>query len=65
MYHRSVFIHIFSYFQDCHRGIDDWQVILFVRFETHKQLEETETFWQHRSETFYPLDLIEKEEYLF
>ena len=31
----------------------------------HKQLKESETFWQHKLETFYPLGLNEKEEYLF
>ena len=58
-YHRSVFI------QDCHRGIDDWEVTLFEKCETHKQLKERETFWQHKFKKFYPLGLNEKEEYLF
>ena len=57
-YHRSVF-------QDCHRGIDDWEVTLFEKCETHKQLKERETFWQHKLKTFYSLGLNEKEEYLF
>ena len=39
MYHRRVFIH-----QDCHRGIDDWEVTLFEKCETHKQPKERETF---------------------
>ena len=37
------------YIQDCHRGIDDWEVTLFKKCETHKQLKERETFW-----LFYP-----------
>ena len=53
------------YIQDCHRGIDDWEVTLFEKCETHKQLKERETFWQHKLKTFYPLGLNEKEEYLF
>ena len=36
------------YIQDCHRGIDDWEVTLFEKCETHKQLKERETFWQHK-----------------
>ena len=47
MYHRSVLIHT-QYIQDCHRGIFDWEVILFEKCETHKQLKENETLWQHR-----------------
>ena len=35
------------YIQDCHRAIDDWEVTLFEKCETHKQLKERETFWQH------------------
>ena len=53
------------YIQDCHRGIDDWEVTLFEQCETYKQLRERETFWQHKLKTFYPLGLNEKEEYLF
>ena len=53
------------YVQDCHKGIDDWEVTLFEKCETHKQLKERETFWQHKLKTFYPLGLNEKEEYLF
>ena len=33
------------FIQDCHRVIDDWEVILFEKCETHKQLKERETFW--------------------
>ena len=50
---------------DCHRGIDDWKVTLFEKCETHKQLKESETFWQHILRIFYPLGVNEKEEYLF
>ena len=53
------------YVQDCHRGIDDLEATLFENSKTHKQLKERETFWQHKFETFYPLSLNEKEEYLF
>ena len=48
------------YIQDCHRVIDDWEVTLFQTCETHKELKERETFWQHKSKTFYPLGLNEK-----
>ena len=50
------------YSLDGHLGIDDWDFTLFEECETHKQLNERETFWQHRLETFYPLGLNEKEE---
>ena len=53
------------YIQDYHRGIDDLEVTLFEKCETHKQLKEREKFWQHKLKTFYPLGLNEKEEYLF
>ena len=45
------------YVQDCHKGIDDWETILFEKGETHKQLKERETFWQHKLKTFYSLGL--------
>ena len=53
------------YIQDCNRGIDDWEVTLLEKCETYKQLKEREMFWQHKSKTFYPLGLSEREEYLF
>ena len=54
------------YIQDCHRGIDDWEVTLFEKCETHKQLKEREHgSWQHKLKTLSSLDLNEKEEYLF
>ena len=53
------------YCLDGHLGIDDWDFTLFEQCETHKQLKERETFWQHRLKTFYPLGLNEKEEYLY
>ena len=51
--------------QDCHRDIDDWEVTLFEKCETHKQLKERETFWQHKLKAFYLLGLNEKEKCLF
>ena len=53
------------YCLDGNLGIDDWDFTLFEQCETHKQLKERETFWQHRLKTFYPLGLNEKEEYLY
>ena len=50
--------------QKYHLGIGHWDFTLFEQCETHKELEERETFWQHRLKTFYPLGLNEKEEYL-
>ena len=38
------------YIQDCHRGIDDWEVILFEKCEIER-LQEREMFWQHKSKT--------------
>ena len=35
------------YCLDNHLGIDDWDFTLFGQCETHKQLKEGETFWQH------------------
>ena len=35
------------YIQDGHRDIDDWEVTLFEKSQTHKQLKEKEMFWQH------------------
>ena len=32
------------YIQNCHRGIDDLEVTLFEKCETHKQLKEREAF---------------------
>ena len=48
-----------------HSGIDDWNFVIFEQCETHEQLKERETFWQHGLKTFYPIDLNEKEEYLY
>ena len=54
------------YMQGCHRAIDDWEVTLLEQCETRKQLnEKEETFWQHKLKRFYPLNLNEKEEYLY
>ena len=40
------------YVQDCHKDIDDSEVTLFEKCETHKQLKERETFWQHKLQIF-------------
>ena len=48
-----------------HSGIDDWNFMIFKQCETHEQLKERKTFWQHRLKTFYPIDLNEREEYLY
>ena len=53
------------YYLHGHLGIDDWDFTLFEQCETHKQLKERETFWQHQLKTFYLLGLNEKEEYLY
>ena len=60
MYHRGVFIHTVY-----KTATADWEVTLFEKCETHKQLKKRETFWHHKLKTFYPLGLNEKEEYLF
>ena len=43
------------YCQDGFLGIDDWDFTLFEQCETHEQLKEGESFWQHRLKTIYPL----------
>ena len=53
------------YSQHSHDGIDDWQFTLIGQCETHEQIKERETFWQHRLKTFYPYGLNEKKEYLY
>ena len=53
------------YCLDGHSGIEDWDFVIFEQCETHAQLKERETFWQHRLKTFYPIGLNEKEEYLY
>ena len=53
------------YGQHSHNGIDDWQFTLIEQCETHEQLKERETFWQHGLKTFYLYGLNEKEEYLY
>ena len=40
------------YIQDCHRGIDDGEVTLFEKYETHKQLQQRKMFGQHKLKTF-------------
>ena len=39
--------------------------VIFEQCETHTQLKERETFWQHELKSFYPIGLNEKEEYLY
>ena len=53
------------YCLDGHSSIEDWYFVIFEQCKTHAQLKKRETFWQHRLETFYPICLNEKEEYLF
>ena len=42
------------YVQDCHKDIEDWEVTLFQKCETHKRLKERDTFWQHKIENILP-----------
>ena len=35
------------YCLDGNSGIDDWNFVIFEQRETHEQLKEKETFWQH------------------
>ena len=51
--------------QHIHNWTDDWKFTLIKQCETHEQLKEMETFWQHRLKTFYPYGLNEKKEYLY
>ena len=53
------------YCLDGHSRINDWDFVIFEQCETHEQLKERETFWQHRLKTFYPIGLNEKGEYLY
>ena len=53
------------YYLDGHSGIYDWSFVIFGQCETHEQLKERETFWQHGLKNFYPIGLNEKEEYLY
>ena len=48
-----------------YNGIDDWNFVSFEQCETHEQLKEREIFWQHILKTFHPIDLNEKEDYLY
>ena len=45
------------YCLDDHSGNEDWDFVIFEKCETHAQLKERETFWQHRLKTFYPIGL--------
>ena len=53
-----------QYCLDGHSAIEDWDFVTFEQCKTHVQLNERETFWQHRLKTFYHIGLDEKEEYL-
>ena len=53
------------YGQRSHNGIDDWKFALIEQCETHEQLKERETFWQHRLKTFSPYGLNEKKVCLY
>ena len=57
--------YITQYCLDGHNNIEDWDFLIFEQCETHAQLKERETFWQHRLKTFHPIVLNEKEEYLY
>ena len=53
------------YGQHSHNVIDDWQFTLTEYGETHEQLKERETLWQHRLKVFYPYGLNEKKEHIY
>ena len=47
-FHDNYLLYInYNYILDDHLGIDDWDFTLFEKGETHQQLTERETFWQH------------------
>ena len=50
------------YYLDGHSGMEDWDFVTFEQCETHAQLKEKQTFWQHRLKTFYRVFLDKKEE---
>ena len=43
------------YCLDGHSGNNDWDFAIFEQYETHEQLKERETFWEHRLKTFHPI----------
>ena len=63
MSHKKFFMQ--NYAQDCYTAIDDWEVILSAKCETHKQLKGRETFWQYKLKSFYPLGLSVKKNICF
>ena len=65
IYIYNIYKYIISYCLDGHSSIEDWDFVIFEQWETHAQLKERETFWQHRLKTFYPIGLNEKDEYLY
>ena len=52
LYHRSVSIHTIFKIATQVLIIDNWEVTLFEKRETRKQLKERETFWQYKSYLF-------------
>ena len=57
-----ILIKVVTIWKDRHRGIEDWDFLIFEQCET---LKERETFCQHRLKTFYLIALNEKEKYLY
>ena len=41
------------YCLDGHSGTEDWDFVIFEQCETHVQLKEKETFWQHRLNSIF------------
>ena len=59
---RKVSQKLFHYCLDGHNSIEDQDFIIFEPSETHEQLKERETFWQHKLKIVYLIGLNEKEE---
>lgn len=58
--------HLHSHYaQNCHNGIDHWEVTLFEKCEISKQPKKGKNFWQHKLKTFCPFGLNETEVYSF
>ena len=53
------------YFLDGKSGTDDWNFVIFEQCETHGQLKERDTFWQHILKTFYPIILTQEHIFTF
>ena len=54
-----------NYCLDGHSSIEDLGFLYFKQWESHVQLKERETFWQHRLKTFYLINLNVMKEYLY